>query len=229
MRPFIALFFFVTAHLTSYGQCSTVSVQISSSDTTYIQLYHAGFFNIPSGFANVCVWEVTTFSGEVIYRDTTSGNASEQGFVLFNHSVPLTDSMKASIVITNNPEGIICTMKDTLYWEETEVIPGAFIGNWAVLSGNGGTEEEITTTNIVSDLEEIEILPSLVHNYFSITGSRDAYRITILDMSGQIMASYNNVLNQDKVDVSYFPSGMYLILFRDEFNRHIGIKKMMKM
>lgn len=213
-----------------YGQCSTVSVQVSASDTSIVQLYHAGFFLIPSGFANICEWEVTTFSGEIVYQDTTSGDAFEQGMVTFDHAVPITDSMKATIIITNNMEGIICTMKDTLYWEEIEVLPGSFIGNWAVLSSNGGVEEEITpTTEVLLDAKSIELFPSPVQDYFQIKGNQNVYSFTILGLNGQLLDSFTNIQELEKVDISTYPPGMYLVQFRDENNRNIGGKKIIKM
>lgn len=229
MKKIIALIFFASANLVSFGQCSTVSVQVSSSDTSYIQLYHAGFFNIPSGFANICEWEVTTFSGELIYQDTTSGTAFEQGIVYFEHSVPITDSIKVTLVIINNIEEIICTINDTLYWEETEVLPDIFIGNWAVLSSNGGVEEEITSFNEISiDLKKMELFPSPIHDHFYIKGNHEAYAFAILDLNGRILKTYNSIHNREKVDVSYLPSGIYCIQLWDDNNRKLGIKKIIK-
>ena len=229
MKQIIAVTFFVFSNLVVFGQCSTVSVQISSSDTSYIQLYHAGFFNIPSGFANICEWEVTTFSGEIIYQDTTSGSAFEQGQVLFNHSVPITDSLKATIVITNDIEGIICTMNDTLYWKETEVLPGSFIGNWDVLSSNGGEEEDITSSNeIAIEKNEIRLFPSPTQDYFQIEGKQAIYSFTILNLNGQILETFNNIRRLQKVDISYFSTGMYFVQFQDEKNRNLIVKKIIK-
>jgi len=186
MKKIIGLFFFALANFVSNAQCSTVSVNISSSDTSYIQLYNAGIFNIPSGFANVCDWEVVDFSGEIIFQGTTSGDFEEQSFVLFDHSVPITDSMKATIVITNEVEGIICTMSDTLYWEETEVIPSAFIGNWSVFSSNGGVSEDITSTGRINNLL-VEIYPSPAQDYFLINGEQETYDFQIINLNGQII------------------------------------------
>ena len=230
MNKIIPLLLFITANLVSNGQCSTVSVQVSSSDTTFVQLYHAGFFNIPSGFDNICEWEVNSFSGEILHQETTSGGANEQSSVIFNHSIPITDSMKVTILITNNMEGITCTMNDTLYWKETEVIPGVFIGNWEVLSSNGGVEEEITTSKeIIVDVLIIDLFPSPVHDYFQIKGNQDIYTFTILDLNGQILESFNNIHTQEKVNISYYTSGMYFVQFWDKNNRNIRIKKIIKM
>lgn len=229
MKQIIALTFFVFSNLVAFGQCSTVSVQISSSDTSYIQLYHAGFFNIPSGFANICEWEVTTFSGEIIYQDTTSGSAFEQGQVLFNHSIPITDSLKATIVITNDTEGIICTMNDTLYWKETEILPGSFIGNWDVLSSNGGVEEDITSSNeIAIEKNEILIFPSPTQDYFQIEGNQEVYSLTIFNLNGKILKTLNNVHNLQKVNISHFPTGVYFVKFRDEDDGNLVIKRVIK-
>ncbi|NNC94920.1 MAG: T9SS type A sorting domain-containing protein [Chitinophagales bacterium] len=192
-------------------------------------LYHAGFFNIPSGSANVCVWEVTSFSGQIIFQDTTSGDAFEQGSVLFKHSVSITDSMKASIVITNDTEGIICTIKDTLYWKETVVIPGSVIGNWEVLSGDGGVEEQITSSDEISfNRCDIKLFPSTVHNSFRIEGRHDIIIVTIIDLNGRVMETYDNISTIAKFDVSHYPWGMYLVRFRDDKNRMVGFKRFIK-
>lgn len=230
MKKIIVLLSFVTCYLNSIGQCSTVSVQISSSDTTYVQLYHAGFFNIPSGFDNICEWEVSTFSGDVIHTATTMGSNNEQAFSLFNHNVPLTDSMKATIFITNNTEGIICTMQDTLYWKETEVLPGSFIGNWDVLSSNGGVEEMISSTNDTgSEKLELQLTPNPAHDYFKINGNHDIYHFEVLNLSGQILASYNSVSRHSKFDLSFYKSGMYFIQFTDANRKILSTKKMIKL
>jgi hypothetical protein len=229
MKKIIALVFFTSVGLVSHGQCADLSISVSSSDTSYVQLYHAGFFLIPSGFENICEWEVTTFSGDIIYQDTTSGDAFEQGLVLFDHSVPILDSMKVTVVITNDIAGIICTLSDTLYWEETEVLPGSFIGNWAILSNNGGVEEEITSaTEFHIDDNGIEIFPSLVSDYFQIDGSQDLYSVTILDLCGQVVQTHIDLQRLERVDVSRFPSGTYFVQCRSKDNLNFGVKKIIK-
>jgi len=54
------------------------------------------------------------------------------------------------------------TMNDTLYWNEMEVLPGSFIGNWDILSVNGGVEEPIVTSidDIQSLSEKIKVIAS---------------------------------------------------------------------
>ena len=230
MKKTFLLLFFVLANFISIGQCSDVGVQISSSDTTYIQLYHAGFFLIPSGNDNIVEWKVTTFSGEIIHQDTTSGAFNDQSNSYFDHSIPITDSMKATIIITNNTEGIICTMNDTLFWKETEILPGSFIGNWDILSNNGGVEVDISTSSEeIFSVQNIELFPSPTFDHFSMKSELDVYSFNIIDVNGQILGTYNNIRSQERVDISQFSSGIYFVQFWDEKNRNIGVKKMIKM
>jgi len=138
--------------------------------------------------------------------------------------------MKATIVITNNTEGITCTMNDTLYWKETEVLPGSFIGNWDVLSSNGGVEEPIITSlEVVQDLPTIELFPSLVYDHFNIKGDFDVYLFSILDLNGQLLATHNNLPSHEKVDISHFSAGLYFVKFWDKNKRNLVIKKIVKM
>ncbi len=230
MKKILPFLFFVLANLTVQAQCSNVGVQISSSDTTLIQLYNAGFFLIPSGIDNVVEWEVTSFSGEIIHQETTSGDFNDQSSSLFNHTIPITDSMKATIVITNTTAGIICTMNDTLYWKETEVLPGSFIGNWDVLSSNGGEEEQITaTTEFSLNAKDIEIFPSPVYNNFTIKSDLAIASIKIFNLNGQVLSTHNNIRTQDQVDISNCSAGIYFVQFWDENGKMLATKKVVKM
>lgn len=207
---------FVVFHLSVIGQCSTVSVQISSSDTTFVQLYNAGFFNLPSGFANVVEWEVRDFSGELVYQEITSGDFEEQSRIQFEHTVPITDSMKATIVITNEVEGFICTMNDTLYWEVTEVLPGSFVGNWGVLSGNGGVEMDITTnTEQLQELTTLDLVPTVISSHFTIVGDLDRYVLRIDDSTGRTVVTNHTVQNGEQVHVAELRSGIYFVTVYD--------------
>lgn len=207
---------FVVFHLSVIGQCSTVSVQISSSDTTFVQLYNAGFFNLPLGFANVVEWEVRDFSGELVYQEITSGDFEEQSRIQFEHTVPITDSMKATIVITNEVEGFICTMNDTLYWEVTEVLPGSFVGNWGVLSGNGGVEMDITTnTEQLQELTTPDLVPTVISSHFTIVGDLDRYVLRIDDSSGRTVETDRTVQNGEQVHVADLRSGIYFVTVYD--------------
>ncbi|MCZ4410452.1 T9SS type A sorting domain-containing protein [Cryomorphaceae bacterium 1068] len=229
MKKIIASIILVSATLFANGQCSSMGLSVSASDTAYVQLYHPGFFLIPSGFANTCEWEVTTFSGEVVFQDATSGDAFEQGQVLFDHMVPITDSMEVTVAITNTIEGIICTVTDTLFWKETEVLPGIFIGNWDVLNIVGGVEEVLTSTaHYGGEDNDFKVFPSPFDTYFQIEGSQDLYSLSLLNLSGQVIESYASVSLLEKVDVSHLPAGMYFVQFLSADRSSYGVKRMVK-
>lgn len=229
MKKLIASLLFVCSSLVSYSQCSFVTVQVSASDTSLVQLYHAGFFLIPSGFDNICEWKVTSFSGDIIHQDTTFGLAAEQSFSTFTHNLPITDSMEVTILITNETEGITCTMNDTLYWEETEILPGSIIGDWTVLSSNGGFEEEITTITKLPEQQNIFLYPSPTINYFLVEGKQDTYSFTIFDANGIALKDYQNIQKGEEVDLSGFSSGIYWVQFRDKTNHNISVQKLVKL
>jgi hypothetical protein len=229
MKKIIASIILTTATIVAYGQCSSMGVSVSSSDTAFVQLYHPGFFLIPSGFANTCEWEVTTFSGELVFEDATAGDAFEQGLVLFEHTVPITDSMEVTVAITNTIEGIICTVTDTLFWKETEVLPGIFIGNWDVLNIIGGVEEVLTSTSEYGgETDDFKVFPSPCETYFQIEGRQDLYSLSILNLSGQVIDSRANVSRLEKVDVSHLPAGMYFVHIQSADRSSHGVQRMVK-
>ena len=212
------------------AQCSELSLQVSSSDTTYVQLYHAGFFLLPSGFDNICFWKVTTFSGEIVHQDTTFGDAFDQGLTLFNHDVSILDSMKTTLEIVNSTEGLKCQIADTLYWEETEILPGSFIGNWAILSNNTGMEETILYIDqLPSQKEEIQITPTLVYDYFNISGINSIYQMEIYNTSGQLVKSRSNIQNNQKVQMLQLVKGIYFVILKNKSTGHLFSKKLVKL
>ncbi|MFT4980698.1 MAG: hypothetical protein ACI9UR_000536 [Bacteroidia bacterium] len=217
MKTLLTVLAFVSFQAICFGQCSTVSVQISSSDTSLIQLYNAGQHNIPSGFANVCEWEVTTFQGAIVHQDTTSGPWADQSFSLFTHSAPTTDSMEVTLFITNAVEGITCSITDTLFWEETEVIPGVFIGNWALLGDYGGTENELVTSIPIYQAGiEMVIFPNPTSGQvqLSVEDVDGVVSYTIYDALGKEIASESFVANgktQKNINLSDSDIGFYTL------------------
>lgn len=207
------------------AQCNFISVQISSSDSGYVQLYNAGFFLISPGAYNVYVWEARDFSGNIIHQDTTMGNSTTS---LFSHSVPVSDSIFASIEITNDTAGIVCLMQDTLVWEEITIGSSSF-GNWTVLSNNGGTivtsiSAESSTTN-----NPVILFPSAVGDYFEISGPASSYDIRVLNLKGQQQLSLNNISSNQQVDASSLKAGVYFVQFWNAERTSLEVKKIVKL
>lgn len=229
MKTAFTLLTFLCLQTMSFGQCSSVSAQISSSDTNQVQLYHAGFFNIDSGYANVCDWEVTTLAGAVIHQATTSGQWADQSFSLFNHSVPISDSMEVTLFITNPISGITCSITDTIFWEETEVLPGSFIGNWAILGEYGGEENElITSINSVQISSEFQIIPSMVFDQFVIKNLDETHSVVLFDSMGKkVLVQSVNV--HQAINISSFESGIYYVQIYKDTDKVIGFERLMKL
>ena len=225
MKKSYALLCLLLTAYTAHSQCAFVDLVVSSSDTSYVQLYHPGFFNMPSGFANMDAWEITTFAGDIVHEET-AGGSFEESFILFDHSVPITDSMLVTLVITNDISGIICTIIDTLYWEETEVIPGVFIGNWAILGSNGGLQTGLADRTLSNT---ITVFPSPAVDHVRITGVGSTYALAIFDLSGALVSNRTNVRAGDRVDVAHLPAGVYSIRLWDDRDRPLGIRKFIKM
>ncbi|MEZ4739091.1 MAG: T9SS type A sorting domain-containing protein [Flavobacteriales bacterium] len=228
MNKFHTLLTAILSSFTAHGQCGDVAILVSASDTSYVQLYHPAFFLIPSGFANVCTWEVATFDGAVVHEAITFGEWADQSFTLFDHTVPITDSMLVTLVITNDSSGITCTITDTLYWEETEVLPGSFIGNWAILNSSGGVQTG-SADRAGTDKVGFAVLPGPALDHVRITGLGGSCSLAIHDANGALVATHANVGNNERVDVSWLPSGVYLIRLWDARELPLGTRRFVKL
>lgn len=229
MKKMLLFLLFSAIHLAAFSQCSTVSIEVSASDTSYVQLYHAGIFLIPSGNDNICDWEVRSFTDELIFETTTSGDFEGQSFAYFEHAVPITDSMKVTLQITNPTEGITCTMQDTLFWEEMEILPGSFIGDWAILSDNGGIEEEITATiNLKEPATKLRLFPTPTADYFQVASSLPVHTLDIFNVHGQLMQSFQGHAAQTPIDVSALIPGCYFVQCFGQNNQFLGVQTLIK-
>jgi hypothetical protein len=201
MKKIAALFLMTLPSLSARSQCAATDVSVSSSDTAYVQLYHPGFFILPSGFANVCQWEVTTSFGGVVFDTITSGAAFEQGLVLFDHTVPITDSMFVTVVITNPITMDTCTLMNTLVVED----PGAD-----------------SESNIV-------LFPSPAVDHLRIDAPRSRYALDIVNMTGALVHSDANFMTSQPLDVSHLQPGIYFVGLQDDRGVTLGMRKFIKM
>jgi hypothetical protein len=145
MKNFLTLLFLafvssVSAQITSVGCDSMALVVNVGSQETALNLYHPGGYLTWPPSENVMEWLFTDEEGNVVHEETLI----DENFVSFGHNVPITDTMFVSVLLTNdssiyydgNP--VACLIEDYLTWEETEIIPGTFIGSWT-LGGAVGT------------------------------------------------------------------------------------------
>ncbi|MCU0319180.1 MAG: T9SS type A sorting domain-containing protein [Flavobacteriales bacterium] len=227
MKQLYIIVSFFLASSVAFGQCQFVDVSVSSSDTSYVQLYHPGFFLLPSGNANVCEWEVTTASGEIVFETTTSGAAFEQGSVLFDHTVPITDSMFVNLLISNPVSGLTCLITNTLYWEETEVLPSIFIGNWNVIGFNPGVATAVDEAGISAE-RDFALFPSPAMDHLRIDAPRSVYALTIWSATGALVHSEANFMTSQPIDVSLLQPGIYFVGLQDERGVNRGMQKFIK-
>lgn len=211
------------------AQCEFTSLSVSSSDTAYVNMYHPGFFLIPSGSANVCQWQVQTFDGTILHEATTQGAWADQSFSIFNHNVPITDSMAVTLAITNQTEGIVCTIMDTLYWKETEVFPGSFVGNWDMVGYYGGVEEELAVIKGTNESEpSITIFPVPAREFIQLSGNQTHYFVGLINSIGQTVISNRMLRVGEKMNIDNLPAGVYYLRYVNNSNGLFHTKRIIK-
>ena len=207
MRKHIFTLLFLSLSLTSFSQqCSWLDLSVSTADSSFVQLYHPGPYLITPKDNNVITYEITDFQGNIVHQDTTIGGS---GLMLFNHTVPVTDSMKVTALLTNDVAGIACFIEDTLFWKET-VVGSTSIFNWDILSGNlGFSVLDVNESHI--DGSDFRVFPSPAFNELYIDSPEDSYSFTISNIRGQLIFENKSSSDREKVDVSNFPSGLYFL------------------
>ncbi|MGB1385081.1 MAG: Kazal-type serine protease inhibitor family protein [Flavobacteriales bacterium] len=125
--------------------CDQMSLVVNvGSNPDYINVYHPGGYLTWPPSENVMEWEFTDSEGNVLHEEVLVNN----NFVSFSFELPLTDTMFVSVLLTNdsaslNGNPVACLIEDYLYWNETEIIPGTFLGSWTLggslgVDANGG-------------------------------------------------------------------------------------------
>ena len=116
------------------------------SNPNSINMYHPGGYLTWPPSDNVMAWEFTNSGGGMLHEVTSVNN----NFVSFSFDIPLTDTINVSVLLTNesaamNGNTVACLIEDYLFWEETEIIPGTFLGSWT-LGGSVGVDVNETST-----------------------------------------------------------------------------------
>lgn len=118
--------------ITASAQCEFIDMSVSSSSETQVQLFTPTPFFVPEPDATMHFWDVSDSDGNTIIQETTD---SDGNTFLFDHTVPLTDTILVCLSITNElaGPGISCVICDSLVW-------GGPILQW-VITGQTGTFE----------------------------------------------------------------------------------------
>jgi len=138
--------------------CDIMNLIVNVSDTALVKLYHPGPYLTWPPAENIIVWEITDTQGNIIAEDTLIDDSD----YLFNHDIPLTDTMNVSALLTNDSAGVACLIEDELFWEVTEIIPDVFIGRWEFVNGNVGVD--VTNTMGVEELSPAAMMDNKTYD-----------------------------------------------------------------
>ena len=138
--------------------CDIMNLIVNVSDTALVKLYHPGPYLTWPPAENIIVWEITDTQGNIIAEDTLIDDSD----YLFNHDIPLTDTMNVSALLTNDSAGVACLIEDELFWEVTEIIPDVFIGRWEFVNGNVGVD--VTNTMGVEELSPVAMMDNKTYD-----------------------------------------------------------------
>jgi hypothetical protein len=183
--------------------CDMMNVVVNVSDTGLVKLYHPGNYLTWPQNENVIVWKITDMQGNLIAEDTLINNPD----FLFYHNIPLTDTMNVFTLLTNDSAGVACVIYDQLYWKETEVIPGSFIGRWTLhgnIGGNLGIDDIESTT--------ASVYPNPSNDMVNISLDKgELLKIELYSMTGKLLFKKDVNSKTYILNIGNYPSGSYLV------------------
>jgi hypothetical protein len=195
-----------------------MSVNIGSS-TNSISIYHSGQYMTHPQEHNIFSWEFKDQQGNILHQDMIVNNA----FYNFNHNWSLTDTINVTVHLVNdsanldswytnqglplNGNSINCLFTDQLYWNTGASTPW---GSWTFIHGNPGID--VTNVNESQIVESnLKVYPSPSFNYLNLDGPKEDYCLQIFNIQGQLFHEMKNINGNQKIDVSFLPSGLYFL------------------
>lgn len=82
--------------------------------------------------------------------------------------------------------------------------------------------------NALINNREVFLSPNPTFNYAILTGLSGSYMVTVTDVTGRVIKTYNTASSSLKVDLSNNPSGLYLLRFVNQDNNTSFCKKLIK-
>ncbi|MDC3390695.1 hypothetical protein OAX32_04220 [Flavobacteriales bacterium] len=146
--------------------CEQISMVVNvGSDTTSLNIYHAGQYLTHPQEHNIFSWEFTDNQGNIIFKDTIV----DDSHCSFSHNFPITDTMNVTVYLRNdsanldswyinqglptNGNSINCLFEDKIFWMTGEYPSGTPWGRWEFVTGdysNPGVD-----LNVVLALDDI--------------------------------------------------------------------------
>ena len=193
--------------------CNQLGMSINvGSDTNRIKLYHSGQYLTHPQSYNVFTWEITNMQGNIISQDTIVNSSN----YYIDHNTPVSDTMNVVVYLKNDsailPDGNIvnCFFEDQIYWFEGIYPSGTIYGRWEFVHGNVGSNVTDMNENQIDETHFI-VFPSPASNDLYIDGPKEEYSLQIFNIQGQSFHKMNNIIGNQKIDVSNLPSGLYIL------------------
>ena len=185
-------------------------VNVGSQETA-LSIYHPGGYLTHPQTENVMDWFFSDGAGNVLHEETLIN----ENFISFNHSVPLTDTIFVSVLLTNdsavlNGNPVACWIEDYLVWVETEVIPGTFVGAWT-LGGSVGQDVSETTGMTALDPAALELYPQPASDRLTLAGLPASGQLVIRNLAGQTVHLQQVTSPQLVLDLAALQPGMYVV------------------
>ena len=223
MKKFLfTLFIIAGLTQTTQGQvgCDDMNLIVNvGSIEDYVNIYHPGHYLISPEEDNVITWTITDNQDNIIIQETLN----DEAIFAFNHNIPTTETMNVSATLINETAEVACLIQDVLFWEETEVVPGAFTYSWAFLYGNTGTI--LGTTD--NQLMDFEITATVIDTYLELRSSEDL-NMTVYDKTGRSVKKRKITTQTTRVPMDDMPSGIYFVQLSNAKNNSQTIKVVKK-
>jgi hypothetical protein len=145
----LALTLTTKAQVITCVPCDQISMVVNvGSDTTSLNIYHAGQYLTHPQEYNIFSWEFTDNQGNIIFKDTIV----DDSHCNFSHNFPITDTMYVTVYLLNdsanldswymnqglptNGNSINCLFEDKIYWMTGEYPSGTSWGRWEFVTGD---------------------------------------------------------------------------------------------
>ena len=220
----LLLTLFIVAGLTQTTQgqvgCDDMNLIVNvGSIEDYVNIYHPGHYLTWPREDNFITWTITDNQDTIIIQETLN----DEAIFAFNHNIPTTETMNVSATLINETAEVACLIQDVLFWEETEVVPGAFTYSWAFLYGNTGTI--LGTTD--NQLMDFEITATVIDTYLELRSSENL-NMTIYNTTGRSVKMKKITRDNKKVHMDDMPSGIYFVHLTNDQNVSQTIKVIKK-
>jgi len=168
--------------------CDQISMVVNvGSDTTSLNVYHAGQYLTHPQEHNIFTWEFTDNQGNIISQDTLI----DEAFYSFSHNFPITDTMNVTVYLRNdsanldnwyiseglptNGNSINCLFEDQIYWMTGTYPSGTAWGRWEFISGDDFSNPGVDL-NVVLAIDDFSLQKKELVKIVDILGRETTFK-----------------------------------------------------